>query len=119
MKMINITSTISILFILGAIIVLLPCIGIGSVGAQTYDKFIYFPDVNITNSNNQNSTLDQEFMLVSNNGQSPVEVINPDFGLNSPFVKLIEGQKYVINPLNEDDLRYTNITIKLLAPPTE
>jgi hypothetical protein len=52
-------------------------------------------------------------MLVSNNGQYPVEVINPDFGLNQPFVKLIEGLKYIVAPLNEDDIKYTNITVKL------
>lgn len=111
--MIKLTTLIPILLILGAVIVLLPSIGIGSAGAQTFDKFIRFPDVNVTNSNNQNATLDHEFTLVSNNGLAPVEVINPDFGLSAPFVKLVQGQKYVVNPLNEEDIKYTNITIKV------
>ncbi|MDQ6724440.1 MAG: hypothetical protein M3Z01_09295 [Thermoproteota archaeon] len=113
--MIRLTKTekISIMFILGTFIVLLPCIAIGNANAQTYDKVISFPDINVTNSNNQNASLDQEFLVISNNGLAPLEVINPDFGLSPPFVKLIEGQKYVIDPLNDGDIKYTNITVKL------
>ena len=102
---------------MGAIIVFLPYFTIENVNAQTFDKFIKFPDVNITNSNNQNSTLDEEFILVatnrSNNNQSPLEVLNTNFGLSPPFAKLIEGQKYIVNPLNEEDIKFTNISIKL------
>ncbi len=112
-RMIKLTKSIPILLIVGAVIVLLPSMGIGSAGAQTFDKFIRFPDVNVTNSNNQNTTLDHEFTLVSNNGLAPIEVINPDFGLSQFPLKLIQGQKYVVNPLNEEDIKYTNITIKV------
>ncbi len=82
-------------------IVLLPYFNIVNVNAQTFDKVIRYPDVNITNSNNnQNSSLSEEFILVanppgSNNSQFQLDVLNPSFGLSQPFVKLIEGQKYM------------------------
>lgn len=116
-KKIELTTAIPILLIFGAVIVLLPYINIVNVNAQTFDKVIRFPDVNLTNSNNQNSSLSEEFILVANtpgnNSQSQLEVLNPSFGLSQPFVKLIEGQKYVVDPLNEADIKYTNITVKL------
>ena len=33
--------------------------------------------------------------------------------MNQPFVKLIEGQKYVVAPQNDQDIQYKNISIKL------
>ena len=117
-KKLGLTIAIPILLILGAVTVLLPCMGIGSVNAQTFDKVIRFPDVNVTNSNNQNSSLSEEFLLVANtpgnnNSQFQLEVLNPSFGLSQPFVKLIEGQKYIVDPLNDADIKYANITVKL------
>lgn len=112
-KDIELSAAIPILLIIGTIIVLLPYFENESVNAQTYNNVITFPDVNVTDSNNQNSTLDYEFLLIGNSSQNPLEVQNPDFGLNSPFVKLIEGQKYKIDPINEEDIRYNSISIKL------
>ncbi len=116
-KKIELITVIPILLILGAVFILLPYFTIENVNAQTFDKFIKFPEINITNSNNQNSTLDEEFILVannqSNNNQSPLEVLNNDFGFSQPAAKLIEGQKYIVNPLNEEDIKYTNISVKL------
>lgn len=118
LKKIKLTIVIPILLIFGAVIVLLPHFNIVNVNAQTFDKVIRFPDVNVTNSNNQNSSLSEEFILVANttgnnNSQSQLEVLNPSFGLSQPFVKLIEGQKYTVYPLNDADIKYTNITVKL------
>jgi hypothetical protein len=112
-KNIELSAAIPILLIIGTIIVLLSYFENESVNAQTYNNVITFPDVNVTDSNSQNSTLDYEFLLVGNSSQNPLEVQNPDFGLNSPFVKLTEGQKYIIDPINQEDIRYSNISIKL------
>ena len=72
----------------------------------------------MTNSNNQNYSLDEEFILFNNtaagiNNQTPVKVVNPDFWPFTPFVQLVKGQKYVTNPLNEGDINYSSISIKL------
>jgi hypothetical protein len=109
----EISTTVSILLIFGTIIVFLPYLVNESVNAQTYNNVIIFPDVNVTNSNNQNASLDYEFLLIGNNSQNLLEVQNPDFGLNQPFVNLVEGQKYVVAPINEEDIQYSSITIKL------
>ncbi len=112
-KNIEFITTVSILLIFGTISVFLPYIVNDRANAQTYNNFISFPDVNVTNSNNQNASLDYEFLLVGNNSQNLLEVKNPDFGLNQPFVKLIEGQKYIVAPQNDQDIQYKNISIKL------
>ena len=92
-------------------------LNIKNIYAQTYDKVIPFPDVNIIDNKTQNNSLDQEFILITNNegnnSQNTIEILNPDFGLNPPFVKLVEGQRYTINPVNAEDIKYSNITIKL------
>ncbi len=97
LKKIELTIVIPILLIFSAVIVLLPYSNIVNVNAQTFDKVIRFPDVNVTNSNNQNSSLSEEFILVANtpgnnNSQFQLKVLNPSFGLSQPLVKLIEGQ---------------------------
>jgi hypothetical protein len=112
-KNIVFSMIISILLIFGTSLVFLPYLANERVNAQTFNNVIIFPDVNVTNSNNQNASLDYEFLLVGNNSQNPLEVQNPDFGLNQPFVKLIEGQKYVVAPQNEQDIPYSSISIKL------
>ncbi len=43
-----------------------------------------------------------------------MEIQNPDFSLNPPFLKLIQGQKYTINPANDEDIKYSAISIKLV-----
>jgi len=63
---------------------------------KTFDRAIFFAQVNVTNNNNnQNTALDEEFIVVntnaSNNFQIPTEVANPDFWLTIQFVKLVEG----------------------------
>jgi len=90
----------------------------GNALAQTFDKAIFFPQVNVTDSsNNQNTSLDEEFIVVntnaSNNFQIPIEVANPDFGLYPPFIKLVEGQKYTVNFTNDEDIKPTSMSIKL------
>ena len=90
----------------------------GNALAQTFDKAIFFPQVNVTDSsNNQNTSLDEEFIVVntnaSNNSQTPIEVANPDFGLYPPFIKLVEGQKYTVNFPNDEDIKPTSMSIKL------
>ena len=111
--------TIPIIFLLSIVIVFLSFLSINnSAIAQNFDKTIFFPEVNVTNSNNQNYSLDEEFILFNNtaaeiNGQTPVKVVNPDFWLFTPFVKLVKGQKYVTSPLNEGDINYSSISIKL------
>ena len=119
------SSTIHILVLLSTfIVVFLFCFEIGNSGnsnvmGQSFDKAIFFPQVNVTdnNNNNQNTSLDEEFIVVntnsSNNFQIPIEVANPDFWLTTPFVKLVEGQKYTVNPPNDEDIKYNNISIKL------
>jgi len=111
--------TIPIIFLISTVIVFLSFLLINnSASAQNFDKTIFFPEVNVTNSNNHNYSLDEEFILFNNtgadtNGQTPVKVVNPDFWLFTPFVKLVKGQKYVTNPLNEGDINYSSISIKL------
>ena len=118
------SSTIPILILFSTFIVIfLFCFEIGNNGnsnvmGQTFDKAIFFPQVNVTDSNNnQNTSLDEEFIVVntnaSNNFQIPIEVANPDFWLTTPFVKLVEGQKYTVNSPNDEDIKYNNISIKL------
>ena len=90
----------------------------GNALAQTFDKAIFFSQVNVTDSsNNQNTSLDEEFIVVntnaSNNSQTPIEVANPDFGLYPPFIKLVEGQKYAVNFPNDEDIKPTSMSIKL------
>src|SRR6476659_8982409 len=90
----------------------------GNALAQTFDKAIFFSQVNVTDSsNNQNTSLDEEFIVVntnaSNNSQTPIEVANPDFGLYPPFIKLVEGQKYTVNFPNDEDIKPTSMSIKL------
>ena len=90
----------------------------GNALAQTFDKAIFFPQVNVTDSsNNQNTSLDEEFIVVntnaSNNSQTPIEVANPDFGLYPPFIKLVDGQKYTVNFPNDEDIKPTSMSIKL------
>ena len=70
--------------------------------SQNFDKTIFFPEVNVTNSNNQNYSLNEEFILFNNidaeiNGQTPVKVVNPDL-LFTPFVKLVKGRKNMTRP---------------------
>jgi len=66
-------------------IVLLSFLSINNnASAQNFDKMIFFPEVYVTNNNNHNYSLDEEFILVNdtaagNNGQTPVKVVNPDF----------------------------------------
>lgn len=116
-KTINDQLIISSIVIITTILLILSLSGIKYSRAQTYEKVISFPDVTITNSNNKNYTLDEESILVTNNNESsnrkPVEVLNPDFGLNPPFVTLNKGQEYTVNPPNEDDIKYNNVTVKL------
>ena len=111
------SSTLTIILIFALASTFLPLLYLKNVNAQTYDKVISFPDINISKSGNQNYTLDEEFTLVTNNqgnnSQSPVEVLNPDFGLNPPFVNFVIGQKYVVDPPNQEDIQYNNITVKL------
>ena len=90
----------------------------GNALAQTFDKAIFFPQVNVTDSSNdQNTSLDEEFIVVntnaSNNFQIPIEVANPDFGLYPPFIKLVDGQKYTVNFPNDEDIKPTSMSIKL------
>ena len=102
-----------IVLIFGTITILLPYIVNGRATAQTYNNVIIFPDTNVTNSNNQNASLDYEFLLVGNDSQNLVEVKNPDFGLNQPFVNLVEGQRYVVAPQNGQDIQYSNRFYKI------
>jgi hypothetical protein len=110
-------TTAFILLIISGFIIFHIDIQINSTNAQTFDKTIFFPEINATGNNNQNSSLDEEFILIDNsienNTQTNVKVVNPDFGLYSPFVKLVGGQKYLINLLNDEDIKYNNISIKL------
>src|SRR6478609_9907307 len=118
------SSTIPILILFSTFIVIfLFCFEIGNNGnsnvmGQTFDKAIFFPQVNVTDSSNdQNTSLDEEFIVVntnaSNNFQIPIEVANPDFGLYPPFIKLVEGQKYAVNFPNDEDIKPTSMSIKL------
>lgn len=110
-------KTLMLLIIFGFILTYPPYLNTKSINAQTYNKTIIFPDVNLVDNKTQNNALDQEFILVTdnqgNNGQIFLKILNQDFGLNPPFVKLVEGQKYKITPLNEEQIRYAHITIKL------
>jgi hypothetical protein len=118
-------SSLILLVFLSGFTVFLFCFVIGNNSssssnalAQTFDRAIFFPQVNVTDSNNnQNTSLDEEFIVVntnaSNNFQIPIEVANPDFWLTTPFVKLVEGQKYTVNSPNDEDIKYNNISIKL------
>jgi hypothetical protein len=111
--------TIPIIFLVSTVFIFLFFLSINnSAIAQNFDKTIFFPEVNVTNSNNQNYSLDEEFILFNNtaaeiNGQTPVKVVNPDFWLFTPFVKLVKEQKYVTSPLNEGDINYSSISIKI------
>jgi hypothetical protein len=116
----------TILIFLSGFTVFLFCFEIGSNNissdsnalAQTFDKAIFFPLVNVTDSsNNLNNSLDEEFIVVNTNAdngfQIPIEVANPDFGLYPPFIKLVEGQKYTVNFPNDEDIKPTSMSIKL------
>ena len=111
--MVKFIRTLPILLIFGALVVLLPSIKHVPSYAQTFDNSITFPDVNVTDNKNQNIPLDYEFLLVGNNTQNPLEVQNPDFSLTPPFLKIVQGQKYTINPANDEDIKYSSISIKL------
>lgn len=117
MKITESKTLIVLLIILGFVFTNSYYLNIKNIHAQTYDKVIPFPDVNIIDNKTQNNSLDQEFILIinneGNNSQNTIEILNPDFGLNPPFVKLVEGQRYTINPVNSEDIRYSNITVKL------
>ncbi len=117
LKIVSLTNAIFLLIIFGLVMVLSYNVDIKVINAQTFDKAITFPDVNITDTkNNHITTLDQEFIVIetnSSNNIGHIEVINPDFGLSPPFAKLIEGQRYIINPINDQDIQYTNASIKL------
>jgi hypothetical protein len=114
--MMKLTTAVILLIISGFIIFYIDG-QINSTNAQTFDKTIFFPEINVTGNNYQNSSLDEEFILINNsignNTQNIVKVVNPDFGLYSPFIKLVGGQKYLINLLNDEDIKYNNISIKL------
>jgi hypothetical protein len=108
--------TLTIILAFGVSFVFLPNLQIININAQTYEKVISFPDVNVTGAGNVNYSLDEEFILANNQGnnsQNPLEILNPDFGLNPPFVNLATGQKYTIDPPNDQDIQYDNVTIKL------
>ncbi|HXT83679.1 MAG TPA: hypothetical protein VN704_05020 [Verrucomicrobiae bacterium] len=122
--MVKFIITLSILIVFGTLVVFLPYIKHIPTYAQTFDNAITFPDVNVTDSKNQNIPLEYEFLLVGNNTKSPLEVQNPDFSLNPPFLKMIQGQKYTINPANDEDIKYSTISVKLapilfVAPDTK
>ncbi len=92
----------------------LPQLEIKNTNAQTFSKVISFPEINVTSSNNnQFTTLKQEFLLVGDISRSPVEILNHHFSLSTPFITLFKDQKYVINPPNNEDIKYTNASIKL------
>lgn len=118
-KIFNPQLVIALLSIFGIIIILASYSEIENSDAQTYDKVISFPGINIPNSKNENYTLDENFLLITNNldnkSQYPVEILNPNFSLHPPFVNLTIGQKYTVNPLNREDIQYNNVTIKLAA----
>jgi len=92
---------------------------VSNVLAQTFDKAIFFPEVNVTDSssNNKNTSLDEEFIVANTNAGNgfhiPIEVTNPDFWLSPPFVKLVKGQQYAVNSFNDEDIKYSSISVKL------
>ena len=102
----------AIVMIFGTMIAILPYLGIEAINAQSADTVIYFPSTNVYNTNNETNTLALEFLLL-NNGTSVVEVVNPEFGLTPPFIKLAEGQKFMVNPPNDEDIQFNNASVKL------
>lgn len=95
-------------------------INIDLATAQSSDNTIYFPDVNLSDSKtNQIASFNLEFILFKNNDNGNdnntdfVRVMESGFSLEAPFAKLTEGEKYTINPLNEDDIPFINATLKI------
>ncbi|HXT84123.1 MAG TPA: hypothetical protein VN704_07315, partial [Verrucomicrobiae bacterium] len=70
-NIINTMKIVPILIVFGTLVVFLPYIKHVPTYAQTFDNAITFPDVNVTDSKNQNIPLEYEFLLVGNNTKSP------------------------------------------------
>ncbi len=98
--------------ITGVTIAILSTLEIESISAQSADTVIYFPPINVSNINNETNRLALGFLLL-NDSRTVVEVVNPEFGLTPPFVRLYEGQKFMVNLTNDEDIKFINASVKL------
>ncbi|MDQ4073871.1 MAG: hypothetical protein M3162_06145 [Thermoproteota archaeon] len=102
----------SIAVISSILIIFLFNFGINIALGQSSESVIYFPDVELQyNGSTQNMTLSLQY--IKNNDVEQTRINNPDFSLYPPFANLSKGQKYIVNPPNEEDVKYTHATIKL------
>lgn len=91
----------------------------------TYN-ILYFPDnVSIAYSNGQKASMDQEFILLGNNPNTPshyqVALSNADYGLPPESVKststLVEGKNFSVDSTNNADIKYSSASV-ILVPIT-
>lgn len=117
----NLRNLLIMTLIAGSFGILSSCINNDLAKAQNLNT-IYFSDANLSDSKtNQITSFNLEFILFKNNGNSndkgnnttTVKVMDPNFSLESPFAKLTEGERYTINPPNEDDIPFINATVKI------
>jgi hypothetical protein len=111
----SVRAPLYFIMILGASILSLSHLGPLNANAQLYDNFIALPEINVTDNNNQVTTLHYEFLVTGEEGNntSPIQVLNPEFGLAPPFIKLSAGQNYSISIPNDEFIRYTAANVKI------
>jgi hypothetical protein len=73
-------------------------------------------DVSIILSNHNNSSLDEQFILLGNNlgTRQNIAISNPDYGLSTPIPTLMTGEKFNINSSTDADIVYSTATVKLV-----
>jgi len=73
-------------------------------------------DVRLVFTNHNNSSLDEQFILLGNNlgTRQNIAISNPDYGLSTPIPTLMTGENFNINSSTDADIVYSTATVKLV-----
>ena len=73
-------------------------------------------DVSLVFTNHNNSSLDEQFILLGNNlgTRQNIAISNPDYGLSTPIPTLMTGENFNINSSTDADIVYSTATVKLV-----
>ena len=76
-------------------------------------------DVSLVFANHQNSSLDEQFVILGNNlinlgARQNLAISNPDYGLSTPIPTIMTGENFNINSSTDADIVYSTATVKLV-----
>jgi hypothetical protein len=73
------------------------------------------PDnVSLISTTHENSTLDEEYVLLETADRNNIAISNPDYSLSTPIPTLMTGEKFIINSSTDADIVYSKVTVKLV-----